>query len=208
MKFPPWFVVLVIVGNGMLASCLNFAQLCPPGSRVFAVVTVLLVGLGALLGLMRSPLKDDVTTTTATLTVTSPQPDAKTPQKGAVLILALCWLAAAAALAFSLVGCSTLGGQAALKGWETCEVGKLPTEGEGVLVGVSNALEQADFKTPLEQLGVQVGEAQVDCAVQALVSFLGTKIGAKSEPTPSLLAKIARGKAWLSRHQAADGGAR
>ncbi len=57
MNVPSWVVVLCMVGNGMMAASLNFKVLCPPESAQFAMVSVLLAGLGVVLGLSKSPMK-------------------------------------------------------------------------------------------------------------------------------------------------------
>jgi hypothetical protein len=104
--------------------------------------------------------------------------------------------------ALSLPGCATLGGQAAFGSWKTCEVGKLPSTGQAVLLDVDDALSGAGYVPALEQLGLKVGSDAVDCGVSALVTYLMTKMPARGEASPVLLAKVQRGQIWLNRKKA------
>lgn len=128
-----------------------------------------------------------------------------TPSAGRASIVVLMMLVAGFGLLYVACfgGCKTPQGQAALGSWKTCELGQLPAEGQSVLVAADNALGQESYQQNLTQLGFSVGESQLNCAIQALVTYYAAQpstTAATLTDVASYSAKLVRAKTWLAAH--------
>jgi hypothetical protein len=102
-------------------------------------------------------------------------------------------------IALALSGCPSAGGQALRK----CEMGQLPAVEEAVLADVGTIiLAPASVVADLIALGVQLGPAQVGCAVQAWDAYLASKQTPtiKAEVAPVIAHALSLTRAYLAAH--------